>query len=123
MKPKTCLIVDDSRVVRRIARRMLEAFEFVVDEAANGQEALTACEQAMPDVILLDWNMPVMEGIDFLRVLRTEKGGGTPIVVFCTTCSDVGHIQEALDAGANEYIIKPFDQETLQDKFSRLSLV
>ena len=89
MKPKICLIVDDSCVVRRVARRMLEALNFVVDEAADGQEALATCERAMPDVILLDWNMPVMEGIDFLRVLRTEKGGEAPIVVFCTTCSDI----------------------------------
>src|SRR3954447_15380391 len=123
LKPKTCLIVDDSRVVRRVARHMLEAFEFVVDEAADGQEALAACERAMPDAILLDWNMPVMEGIDFLRVLRTEKGGEAPIVVFCTTCSDIRHIQEALGAGANDYTIKPFDQETLQDRFSRLGLI
>jgi two-component system chemotaxis response regulator CheY len=114
---KTCLVVDDSRVIRKVARRILEDLGFRVEEAADGLEALAACRKDMPESILLDWNMPVMSGIDFLRQLRRERGGETPIVVFCTTENDVEHISEAIKAGANEYIMKPFDGDILHSKF------
>ena len=120
---KNCLVVDDSRVIRKVARRILEDMEFACDEAADGAQALEACRKAMPDAILLDWNMPVMSGIDFLRALRKEKGGAEPVVVFCTTENDMGHITEALRAGANEYIMKPFDGEILGAKFAEAGLV
>lgn len=113
---KTCLIVDDSRVIRKVSRHLLEGMGFAVSEAGNGKEALEQCDAAMPDVILLDWNMPVMSGIDFLRQLRGREGGDYPKVVFCTTENDVAHIKAAIEAGANEYVMKPFDQETLQIK-------
>jgi two-component system, chemotaxis family, chemotaxis protein CheY len=120
---RSCLIVDDSRVVRLVARRILEGLNFAVEEAVNGHLALDACRRVMPAAILLDWNMPVMDGIDFLRSLREMEGGDAPVVVFCTTMSDIRHIQEALGAGANEYIIKPFDAEVLQEKFAHLGLL
>jgi len=113
---KTCLIVDDSRVVRKVSRHMVETLGLAVREAADGQEALDACASEMPDVILLDWNMPVMSGIDFILQLRASPGGDAPKVVFCTTENDVAHIREAIQAGANEYVMKPFDHETLQIK-------
>jgi two-component system chemotaxis response regulator CheY len=120
---KSCLVVDDSRVIRTVARRILEELEFGVREAADGQEALEACRDVMPDAILLDWNMPVMNGLEFLRQLRREKEGQGPIVVFCTTENDLKHITEAMQAGANEYIMKPFDREILESKFSEVGLV
>ena len=83
--PRVCLVVDDSRVVRKVARRILEAHGFAVAEAGDGQQALDACRAAMPDCVLLDWNMPVMDGLEFLQRLRAEFGPGTPPVVFCTT--------------------------------------
>ncbi len=113
---KTCLIVDDSRVIRKVSRHILESLAFDVSEAENGQLGLEACAQAMPDVILLDWNMPVMTGIEFIVHLRQTPGGDKPKVVFCTTENDVSHIREAIGAGADEYIMKPFDHETLQVK-------
>jgi len=70
----------------------------------------------MPDVVLLDWNMPVMTGIEFLVHLRQRPGGDQPKVVFCTTENDVAHIREAIQMGADEYVMKPFDHETLQIK-------
>ena len=106
---KSCLVVDDSKVVRMVARKILEELDFKVSEAADGQLALQACLASMPEVILLDWNMPVMNGIEFLRALRASKGGDAPKVVFCTTENDMAHIKEAISAGANEYIMKPFD--------------
>ncbi len=120
---KNCLVVDDSRVIRKVARRILEDMQFACEEAADGQQALEQCRKVMPDAILLDWNMPIMSGIDFLRALRKEDGGDAPIVVFCTTENDMGHITEALNAGANEYIMKPFDGEILSSKFEQVGLV
>jgi two-component system chemotaxis response regulator CheY len=120
---KNCLVVDDSRVIRKVARRILEDMSFAIDEAADGLEALNSCRKTMPDAVLLDWNMPVMSGIDFLRQLRREPGGDRPVVVFCTTENDIDHISEAIRAGANEYIMKPFDGDILQSKFSEAGLV
>ena len=120
---KKCLVVDDSRVIRKVARRILEELNFDISEAGHGQEALDICRTSMPDAILLDWNMPVMNGIDFVRHLRKEEGGTTPVVVFCTTENDISNITEALSAGADEYIMKPFDKDILETKFSEVGLV
>ena len=120
---KTCLVVDDSRVIRKVARKIIEELDFSCDEAADGAEALEKCRSAMPAAILLDWNMPVMNGIDFLRALRREPGGERPIVVFCTTENDMSHIAEAIRSGANEYIMKPFDSEIIESKFAEVGLV
>jgi two-component system chemotaxis response regulator CheY len=120
---KTCLVVDDSRVIRKVARRILEDLSFDIVEAADGAEALAYCRATMPDAILLDWNMPVMNGIEFLRLLRKEPGGDAPVVVFCTTENDLSHITEAITAGANEYIMKPFDGDIIEAKFAEVGLV
>jgi len=120
---KSCLVVDDSRVVRKVARKILEELNFTCTEAEDGKQAMEQCAQSMPDAILLDWNMPVMTGIEFLRRLRKMNGGQGPKVVFCTTENDLAHIQEALSAGANEYIMKPFDSEIIQTKFQQVGLL
>jgi two-component system chemotaxis response regulator CheY len=120
---RTCLVVDDSRVVRKVARRILEANGFDVTEAADGQQALTACRQQLPDCVLLDWNMPVMDGLSCLRALRSEFGPDQPPVVFCTTENDMGHIEMAIANGASEYIMKPFDEDILTGKFARVGLL
>ena len=113
---KTCLIVDDSSVIRKVSRHILESLGFEVYDAENGQDGLRKVDAKAPDLILLDWNMPVMNGIEFLRELRAKPGGDAPKVVFCTTENDVDHIREAMSAGANEYVMKPFDHETLELK-------
>ncbi len=120
---KSCLIVDDSKVIRMVASKIMNELEFKPIEAADGQEALDACLKALPDAVLLDWNMPVMSGIEFLRALRKLPGGDQPVVVFCTTENDITHIQEAMEAGANEYIMKPFDSEIIQAKFAQVGLL
>ena len=119
---KTCLIVDDSRVIRKVSRHILESMGFAVDEAGDGQQAIERCLIAMPDLILLDWNMPVMNGIEFIRLLRATDRGDEPKVVFCTTENDVAHIRAAIQAGANEYVMKPFDRETLQIKLQLIGI-
>jgi len=119
---RMCLVVDDSRVVRKVARRILEAHGYGVAEAEDGQKALDACRAEMPDCVLLDWNMPVMDGITFLRELRQEFGPDNPPVVFCTTENDMSHIEMAIEAGAQEYIMKPFDDEILVGKLTQVGL-
>jgi two-component system, chemotaxis family, chemotaxis protein CheY len=120
---KICLVVDDSRIVRRVARKILEELGFECVEAADGEEALAACREKMPTVILLDWNMPVMTGIEFLHALNALAGKAMPKVVFCTTESDLENIHEALEAGASEYMFKPFDSEILQGKFRQIGVI
>lgn len=120
---KSCLIVDDSKVIRKVIRRILESLDFAIDEASDGREALDRVRDGSPDVVLLDWNMPVMSGMEFLRALKSEPGpAAPPRVVFCTTESDMAHIRAALEAGADDYIMKPFDRETLQSKLAQLAL-
>ena len=119
---KTCLVVDDSKVIRKVARHILETLDFTVDEACDGEEALARCRVGSPDVILLDWNMPVMSGIEFLRTLGAEPTIHRPKVVFCTTESGVGHIRAAVEAGADEYVMKPFDRDTLASKLQLVGL-
>lgn len=120
---KHCLIVDDSSVIRKVARRILENFGFAVVEASDGRQALDTCAKGMPEAILLDWNMPVMDGYEFLRELRKLPGGQAPKVVFCTTENDVAHIARAMHAGANEYIMKPFDKDIVEAKFVEVGLI
>ena len=120
---KSCLIVDDSKMIRRVAGRILQELEFEPDEAKNGQEAMEKCQSRMPDAILLDWQMPVMDGLSFLKTLRSTPGGTRPVVVFCTAERDVSKIIEALEAGANEYIMKPFDSDIVSSKFFQAGLL
>ncbi|MFN4041797.1 MAG: PleD family two-component system response regulator [Brevundimonas sp.] len=118
MNVRTCLIVDDSRIIRKVSRRIVEGLGFEVDEAADGAEALAYCAAMMPELVLLDWNMPVMDGITFLRRLRAQPGGDQPKVLFCTIETAVDRIQEALEAGADDYVMKPFDGEILTSKLA-----
>jgi two-component system chemotaxis response regulator CheY len=120
---KHCLIVDDSRVTRKVARKILEDLEFTIEEAEEGGAALELCRRSMPDAVLLDGHMPNMSGIEFLRALRREAGGAKPIVVLCTTENDIAYITEAIGAGANEYVLKPFNREIVQAKFTEAGLL
>jgi len=120
---KECLVVDDSSVIRKVARRILEDMGFTIREAEDGAQALNRCAEQMPDAILLDWNMPVMDGLQFLQELRSAPGGNGPKVVFCTTENDAGQIARALRAGADEYIMKPFDRDIVEAKFIEAGLL
>ena len=119
---KHCLVVDDSAVIRKVARRILEGLSFRVTEAEDGGQGLAACKAEMPDAILLDWNMPVMDGYEFLKALRRLPKGNEPKVVFCTTENDVAHIARAIHAGADEYIMKPFDREIMTAKLQEVGM-
>ncbi len=120
---KHCLVVDDSSVIRKVARRILEGLDFKISEAEDGRKALDVCNEMMPDAVLLDWNMPVMDGFAFLAALRSLPGGDAPKVVFCTTENDVAQITRAMRAGADEYVMKPFDSEIITSKFAEVGLL
>lgn len=114
---KTILLVDDSRAVRLTARRMLTEIGCNVLEAEDGQQALQVLrEHPETDAVLLDWNMPVMDGITMLRVLKADSSMPQPHVVMCTTENDMTRILEAIAAGAVEYIMKPFTDDILREK-------
>lgn len=119
----TCLVVDDSKVVRMVARKMLEDLKFDVEEAEDGEQAIDICRRDMPASILLDWNMPIMNGIDFLDDLRAMKGVKQPIVVFCTSENNTASMKEAMKKGADEYIMKPFDRDIIESKFRQVGLL
>lgn len=120
---RRCLIVDDSRVMRKVARGVAETLGFATAEAEDGREALARCEAGgMPDLVLLDWNMPVMTGIEFIAALRAMPGGDAPMVVFCTTENDPAIIGKGVAAGADGFVTKPFDPATLQNKLQRLGV-
>jgi len=120
---RTCLVVDDSSVIRKVARRILESLDFQIVEAEDGEKALEVCKRAMPEAVLLDWNMPVMDGFQFLSTLRRMPGGEEPMVVFCTTETGIDHITKAMGGGANEYIMKPFDKDIVTAKFQEVGLI
>jgi len=120
---KRCLVVDDSRVIRRVASKIIQDLGFDVDEAENGRKALNALTIRMPDLIMVDWDMPVMDGLEFAKELRKLPGSNKVVVVFCTTENDVPHIRQALEAGADEYIMKPFDSEIVRSKLVLLGLL
>jgi len=118
-----CLVVDDSEVIRKIARRILESMQFEVSEAENGQEAVERCVQRMPDAVLLDWQMPVMSGLEFLGALRLATKGERPHILYCITENDPTEIARAFVGGASDYLLKPFDRQTLTDKLASAGLV
>lgn len=120
---RTCLVVDDSTITRLIGRKVIESLGFHCVEAQDGAEALNHCRQSMPEVILLDWNMPYLSGYDFMLALRNLPKGETPVVIFCTSEGGIDHIDRALKHGANEYLIKPFDTDMMRDKFIQTGLL
>jgi len=120
---RDCLVVDDSAEIRTIACRMLSDLAFDTRQARDGKEALAHCREHMPDGSLLDWNMPQMNGLDFLEALAEECRGMRPVVVFCSGENDVVEIARAIGAGADEYMMKPFDREILEAKLQHVGLL
>ncbi len=117
---KTCLIVDDSRVIRKVAAKIATSLGYVPIEAQDGHEALARCKQAMPDLVLTDWNMPEMDGIEFVAKLRAIPTPKEPVVVFCTSNGEAKDIHDGIAAGADDYIVKPFDEAALKAKLEKL---
>ena len=121
---KTILIVDDSPFTRKAIRRIIEPMGFEVDEAGDGLEALARLEVGSgPDMILLDVDMPRMDGLTFLKTLRERDDLPQPPIVMCTTVNALAKIAEALECGANEYVMKPFDEDILGEKLAAVGVL
>lgn len=118
---KVCLIVDDSRVIRKVSAKIARSLGYSPIEAENGEEALARCNAAMPAVVLTDWNMPEMDGIEFVSKLRAIPTPKEPIVIFCTSNGEAKDIHAGIGAGADDYIVKPFDESTLKAKLEKLA--
>lgn len=116
------LVIDDSRVTRKVACRLLEEFDISADEAEDAEGALVACRSSMPDLILLDGDAPGVNSLDFVRTLRREPGGDKPRVLYCVTEIEVAHIGQVLHAGANHYILKPYDRIAMRQRLVDLDL-
>jgi two-component system chemotaxis response regulator CheY len=112
---KHCLVADDSEVIRKIARRVLEGMSFEVSEAQDGQTALETCQERAPDAIFLDWSMPDMTGLQVLGSLRSSSDR-KPYILYCVTENDADDIARAMAAGANDVLLKPFHGHELKAK-------
>jgi two-component system, chemotaxis family, chemotaxis protein CheY len=112
------LVVDDSPGVRTIVRRILEGPNLRISEASNARQALAACSVSMPDAILVDAGMPTLDGYEFLRQLRRMPGGNLPKAVICLSENDVAQIAQAMHAGADDFMMKPFDSDHVRSKFT-----
>lgn len=119
---KHILVVDDSDVIRRVAASLLVRMGYRVSEACNGQEAIERCRSSMPDAVLLDWQLPVLGSLEFLEAMRAEADGERPVVIYCTSEHDVEDITRALNSGANEYLMKPFDRGAIETKLVECGL-
>ena len=119
---KHCLVVDDSRVIRIAARRIMEELQYSVEEAKDGMAALRAVRDKMPDLIFLDWNLPTMKGVEFVKSVRGQQNGGHPMILFCTTENDATEVAHAMAAGANEYVMKPFDGSIVRAKLAEIGV-
>ncbi|HWX89957.1 MAG TPA: response regulator [Rhizomicrobium sp.] len=119
---KHCLVVDDSRAIRTVARRILEELSYSVEEAEDGMAGLRACREKMPDLIFLDWNLPSMKGVEFVKSVRGQQQGGHPVILFCTTESNPAEITGAMAAGANDYVMKPFDGSAVRAKLADIGV-
>ncbi len=120
---KISMVVDDSKIVRKVTRKILETLGYEVVEAEDGKVALDQFEAHNPELIMLDWHMPVMDGLAFLKALRASEKGQAPTIIFCTTETDFDHIQAAIEAGANEYVMKPFDEAIIRGKLEQLGII
>lgn len=120
---KKCLVVDDSKVVRKVVRKIIEGLGFEVFEAEDGKLALEQLRATPVDVVILDWNMPVMDGLECMQTLRADASIAQPKVIFCTTENDFSKIQTAIMAGADEYVMKPFDEAIIAGKLRQIGIL
>ena len=119
----TCLIVDDSKIVRKVVRGIVEVFGFTILEAEDGKQAVDQARANTVDVIILDWNMPVMDGMECMKTIRADPSIHQPKIIFCTTENEFSKIQMAMMNGADEYVMKPFDEAIIAGKLSQLGII
>ena len=119
------LVVDDSKTIRIILSRILRELGYEVCEAGNGKEALKVMEteKAAVNLVLADWNMPEMNGLELLKQLRQDPALASLKVIMVTTETELDHMVSALEAGANEYVMKPFTKDILREKLELVGIL
>ena len=118
---KHVLVVDDSSVVRKIARRIVEGLNLRMSEAESCEDALSMCASEMPDAIFVDASLEGLKPFDFVRQLRQSPGGDTPRIIYCSTENDLYHLAGAMRSGANMFMMKPFDRADLASRLEDLA--
>lgn len=117
-----CLVIDSSEIVRKVACRIIETFDYTVSETASVNDAVSICQQNMPDVILIDWHWRDSDAHEIVRSIRKMDSAKHPYIIYCTTENDPIDIAQAMSSGADDYILKPFDRAALESKFSLVPL-
>ena len=117
---KRCMFVDDSSVIRKVAKRILSGTDMIIVEADSGTHALSMCEAEMPDIIIVDSALPDMSAVDFIRRVRMIEAPARPQIAICLTEVDIGAIMRAKRAGAQGYLLKPFTRPQLLERFRTL---
>ena len=112
----SCIIADDSKIMRMLLSKIMNNFGYDVTEAENGDELLELCAHQMPDLIICDWQIPLIDGIDVLLKIRSDKKVKQPAFIFCSYIKDTDIIRQALDAGADDFIMRPFDEDIIASK-------
>jgi two-component system, chemotaxis family, chemotaxis protein CheY len=120
---KIILIADDSPVIRKVGRRLLEDMGFVVAEAVNGAEAIVFCRENMPDAAIIDWDMPGQSGIDVINEITSLPSGDVVKILFCTSALLVPEMTRAKRAGAKGFLMKPFSRRLLEQKLAEIGLL
>jgi two-component system chemotaxis response regulator CheY len=113
---KICLVIDDTDVIRRIARKIVEGLGYIVVDAATAAEAYELCLKGLPQLILVDWRLPDGDTHALIREMAALKADHVPAIIYCATEADPVDLNAAFGAGATGYLLKPFDRESLQEK-------
>ena len=118
-----CLVADDSQIIRMVLAKIFTNFGFEVFVAEDGDEVIEKCLAHEPDIVVMDWWLPVIDGIDVLYKIRNDKRIRQPRIIFCSSNSNPDKIAEALQGGADDYLMKPFDEEIIKNKLIILGLL
>jgi two-component system chemotaxis response regulator CheY len=116
------LVIDDSKSIRSILSKILTEIGFAVEEASNGLEAIDLIKKGKVDIALVDWNMPEMNGYEFIQEVRKDNTFKSMLLMMVTTETAIDKVADALEAGANEYIMKPFTKEMIVEKLALMGL-
>ncbi len=119
----SCLIADDSKIMRMLLAKIMENFGYTVIEAEDGEDLMQQCEKDMPDLIISDWNLPLVDGIDVLYKIRTDKKNKQPVFFFCSYLKNTEVITQAMDGGADDFIMRPFDEDIIASKLKIIKIL
>lgn len=119
----SCIVADDSKIMRMLLSKIMENFGYSVAEAEDGEDLLEQCGRDMPDLVICDWQMPLIDGIDVLLKIRSDKKSKQPVFFFCSNIKDVNVIRQALDAGADDFIMRPFDEDIIASKLKIIKVL